>query len=117
MPKKILVVDDDEDILELISYYLQEKYTLLQASFVSDALYIFQRESVDLLIVDYFMAPRNGMYFVKEVRKLDQKTPVIMISGYATTGLEPEMAENNIAVLMPKPLERAKLLECVAQLL
>ncbi len=117
MQKKILVVDDDEDILYLVSAYLKESYEVIQTSYVSDALYIFQRDKVDLLIVDYLMSPRNGMYLVKEIRKIDTRTPVVVISGYTTSGLEQDLATYQIASVMPKPLEKEELLTCVESLI
>ena len=117
MQKKILVVDDDEDILLLVSTYLKEFYSVVQTSYVSDALYIFQREKIDLLIVDYLMSPRNGMYLVKEIRKIDARTPVVIISGYTTAGLEQDLATYKIASVMPKPLEKDELLSCVESLI
>ena len=61
MVKKILIVDDDPMLSELIGYNLeQEGYTIVRAEDGDDGLRQFQTEQPDLVILDVTMPKRNG---------------------------------------------------------
>ena len=82
---KILLVDDEEDILELISDLLNEivpnKTDLARNGKV--ALDLTLSNKYDLIITDYKMPVLNGEEFVKALRKeQNSATPVIMFSGF-----------------------------------
>ncbi|MFL0491877.1 response regulator transcription factor [Bacillus sp. 179-I 2A5 NHS] len=81
MSKKILIVDDEKEIVELIELYLsQRKFYILKAYDGEQALQILQNDNVDLLIVDIMMPKINGYNLVKEIRK-EKTLPIIMISA------------------------------------
>lgn len=79
--QKILIVDDDEDIAELISLYLiKECYATLTAADGENALAAFQRENPDLVLLDIMLPGIDGYEVLREIRK-KAKTPVIMLSA------------------------------------
>lgn len=82
--EKILVVDDEEDILELVRYNLSSQgYTVLCAETGEIALEIARIETPDLIILDLMLPGINGLE-VAEILKKDKKTcniPIIMLTA------------------------------------
>ena len=65
----ILVCDDDKDIVEAISIYLeQEGHQILKAYDGQQALLILQKNEVDLLIIDVMMPKLDGIRVVLEYK-------------------------------------------------
>jgi len=77
---KILVVDDDRDLLELVAFTLaQSGFLTLKAPDGEAALRIFADESPDLLILDINMPGRTGFQVCEEVRR-KSRVPVMMLT-------------------------------------
>lgn len=78
---KILVVEDERNISEIVVKYLQkENYNVLLAENGIDALNIFHSNSPDLIILDIMMPYLNGFEVLEEIRKTS-KVPVIILSA------------------------------------
>lgn len=83
MKYKILIAEDDEDIAELISLYLENDD--FQVEFAKDgqeAWEIFQKEKIDLLIVDIMMPRMNGYETIRRIREGSQ-IPILVLSAKA----------------------------------
>jgi two-component system, OmpR family, KDP operon response regulator KdpE len=81
MVKKILIVDDDPMLSELIGYNLeQEGYTIVRAEDGDDGLRQFQTEQPDLVILDVTMPKRNGWEVCERIRAVSD-TPVMMLTA------------------------------------
>ena len=92
---KILIVDDDRDILDLIESTLQEEFDVVKASSGNEALEKIKKESPNLLVLDYVLPDLNGPEICKIIRKdtLLSNTPILMLTGKGeiedkVTGLE-----------------------------
>jgi len=69
--QKILIVDDEPDILELIEYNLKkEGYQVFLARNGQEAVTEAKRSLPDLIVLDIMMPKMDGIQFLKEVRKL-----------------------------------------------
>lgn len=80
-PMKILVVDDEILIREVIKEYLMnENYEVVEAENGIDAIELCKREKIDLMIVDIMMPKLDGFSTVKEIFKI-KKIPTIMLSA------------------------------------
>lgn len=94
--ERILIVDDEEDILELVQYNVErEGYQTLCAVTGEQALQIVQTDKVDLVILDLMLPGINGLEVAKSIKRNPQKAdiPIIMLTakGEETdiiTGLE-----------------------------
>ena len=79
--KKILVVDDDENICRLLKMYLaNEGFQILVAYDGSKALEYVEKEKVDLIILDVMMPVMDGWDVCKAVRKIST-VPIIMLTA------------------------------------
>jgi DNA-binding response OmpR family regulator len=80
-PMKILVVDDDPDIVRLLKYFLEAKGRQVQtASTGAEALELFKREPPDLVILDVMLPGMDGWAVLRKIRESSQ-VPVLMLTG------------------------------------
>lgn len=78
---RILVCDDDKEIVEAIELYLKnEGYEILKAYDGVEAVEIILEESVDLIIMDVMMPNLNGLMATNKIRE-DRNIPIIMLSA------------------------------------
>ncbi len=78
---KILVVDDDSNICELLRLYLEkEGFIAVTASDGEQALAVFETEKPDLILLDVMMPRLDGWQVCREIRKKSQ-CPIIMITA------------------------------------
>jgi two-component system alkaline phosphatase synthesis response regulator PhoP len=76
---KILLVDDEQDILDFLSYNLKkEGYQVLTATNGSDAISIAKKEAPSLIILDVMMPGIDGMETCRELREIDSLKDVII---------------------------------------
>lgn len=83
--QKILIVDDDNNIAELISLYLtKEMYETRIAEDGEEALSIFREFDPNLVILDLMLPGKDGYEVCREIRQM-KDTPVIMLSAKGET--------------------------------
>ena len=79
--KKILVVDDERPISDIIKFNLtKEGYEVVTAFDGREALEQFEAEKPDLVILDFMLPELDGLEVAKEIRKTSN-TPIIMLSA------------------------------------
>ena len=79
--EKILIVDDEEHIIELVELYLgKEGYRVMHALDGDAALQRFNSEKPDLLVLDIMIPGKDGLDVLREIRKTSQ-VPVIMLTA------------------------------------
>ncbi len=81
--EKILTIDDDADILDVLALTLSEHYDVIQAKNGQEGLQLAQNKSPSLVICDYKMPVMDGKEFCQRLKKdiLLQHIPVIMLTG------------------------------------
>lgn len=79
--KKILVVDDEENVLELLTLYLEaDGYEVLTACDGLKGIELARSYKPDLIILDIMLPIKDGWQIAKELRK-DMDTPILMLSA------------------------------------
>ena len=79
---KILVVDDDARIRDLLRRYLtQEGFEVLQAEDGKALTRVLLREPVDLIVLDLMMPGEDGLSVCKRLRAANDRTPIIMLTA------------------------------------
>ena len=79
--EKILIVDDEEEIRNLIEIYLKnDGYNVIKASNGIEAIEVINNHSVDLVILDVMMPKMNGIDACSKIRAA-YNTPIIMLSA------------------------------------
>jgi DNA-binding response OmpR family regulator len=118
--KRILVADDDPDLLDLLKMDLGfQGYEVLAAANGKDALQMAMAEQLDLVLLDVMMPYIDGYHVAYELtNKLGSKAPRIVIMTSRDTVKEKGIALMSGAMeVLQKPFEMAKLHERLAAIL
>ena len=84
MAKKILIVDDERELRELVKSYLQEEgFEVVMARDGREALFIARYEKPDLILLDVMMPEMGGYEFVR-IYGREADTPIIMLTAKLT---------------------------------
>lgn len=111
MGLKVLVVDDEEDIVEVIQDRLEAYgFTVATAATGLEALKKLSMEKFDGIFLDIKMPEMGGMEALEEIRKKDKKIPVIIITSSSTkdSAIEALAKGANDYVLKPFEWEELK---------
>jgi DNA-binding response OmpR family regulator len=114
MRVKILLVDDESDLLVLVSHYLEVAgYEVSTANNGNDALNKARREQPDLILLDLVMPDLDGLT-VCEILRCQASTsriPVIMLTAMTSELTRLNGLASGAADYLPKPFQREVLLE------
>ncbi len=81
MNKKILIVDDEKAIVDILNHNLRKDgYSTLQAYDGEEALNVFKKEKPDLVLLDVMLPKMDGFSVCKTIRQTDN-TPIIMVTA------------------------------------
>lgn len=81
MSERILIVDDEKEIADLVEVYLEnEGYEVFKFYTAADALSCIRRERLDLAILDVMLPDQNGFQICQKIRE-DYRYPVIMLTA------------------------------------
>ncbi|OGO85570.1 MAG: signal transduction protein [Clostridiales bacterium GWD2_32_59] len=116
--KKILFVDDEEQILKsVIRLFRMTEYDVVTASDGEAALEILKTEHIDLIITDMRMPFMDGYELLAKVKELFPNIIRVILSGYTDEKLIFKAIQRNIAKLYVfKPWKNEKLLNIVEQI-
>lgn len=115
---KILVVDDDLELLRLIAFALRQAgYMVLEAQDGPQALAVFERERPDLVVLDVNLPRLNGFEVLKKIRSISEGLPVMMLT--VRTGEEDQVRGLDLGAddYLGKPFSPRTLLARVRALL
>jgi len=118
--KRILVADDDPDLLELLNMDLSfQGYEVVTATNGKEALDLAQKEKLDLILLDVMMPYIDGYHVASELStKMGSSVPKIMIMTSRDTVREKGVAMMSGAVsVLQKPFEMKVLHEKIKELL
>jgi DNA-binding response OmpR family regulator len=82
--KRILIIDDEEDLVLLLKSELEAEGYEVECAFDGEDGYVqYQQERPDLIILDLKMPKMNGFAVCKKIRREDQdmKTPILMLTA------------------------------------
>ena len=85
--ERILIIDDDPDIRDVLNLSISEHYTVFSAGNGKEGLEMVTTKNPDLIITDYNMPVMNGPEFCRQLRRdiLLRHLPIIMLTGKGET--------------------------------
>lgn len=116
MGKKILVCDDDPDILRLIGLRLKKAdYDVVYATDGLSAVSKAHKEKPDLIILDIRMPAGDGFSVCERLRKsMDTwDIPIIVVSAESRDAIAEQLEKAGVDVFLQKPFEAAELMNAV----
>jgi nitrogen regulation protein NR(I) len=106
----ILIVDDEKSIRYSLKRMMEGKYSVLTAQNGEEALGQVKESSPDLIIMDIKMPGRNGIDVLREIKSIDPKSLVIIMTAYGTTETAIEAMKYGAFdyILKPFPIPQMK---------
>ncbi|KEH97317.1 XRE family transcriptional regulator [Clostridium botulinum C/D str. BKT12695] len=79
---KILLVDDEESLLNLVKINLMfENYEVITAECGKDAVELFQTQSPDLVVLDLMLPDIDGFQVIHEIQEINSEIPIVVLSA------------------------------------
>ncbi len=114
----ILVIDDEQSMRELLDVMLsKEGYEVTCAENGRKAISLLEKKDFDLLLCDIRLGDMTGIDVLRESKKKNKNTIVIMISAYASTGTAVEAMNEGAYDYVPKPFDTDELKQTIANAL
>ena len=115
MPAKILAVDDEPDMLKLLSMIVREKtpHQIVTTNNPLEALEIVKQGAIDIVIADLKMPGLDGSELLDAVRKVDKDIPVVIITAFATEEAAAETLEKGGFDFIIKPFRKEQILTTI----
>ncbi len=115
---KIMVVDDEADIRNIIKMHLEEKgYNFLEAEDGEQAINLLKTGdnlvNCGLILCDIRMPKVNGIECIEYFRDQAPGIPIVVITGYPETEMAVDLMKKGVKDYLVKPIEGEKLLEIV----
>ena len=112
MPEKILLVDDEPDMLKLLSMIIKEKtdHEVTATNNPIEALEIAKKGGFDLVIADLKMPGLDGIELLDAIKKVDEDIPFIIITAYGTVEAASEALEKGGFDFITKPFRKEHIL-------
>ncbi len=115
---RILVVDDEESIRDLLRLVLTgEGYSVVTASGGEEAIEYLEAQRFDLVITDLVMPTVNGVEVLRAAKRIDPAYPVIVITGYPSVETVTELVRLGAGDYLTKPFNVDVVIVTVAKLL
>jgi len=107
---KILVVEDEKEVGELLRQYLEVKgYEVATAATCTQAEQLWRAARPDLAILDYSLPDGNALALIPRLHAADPSTPMIVLTGYGSIDLAVEAIKVGAEQFLTKPAELATL--------
>jgi DNA-binding NtrC family response regulator len=119
MPEKILAVDDEPDMLKLLSMIIREKmpYEIVTTNNPLEAVEIAKQGGFDLVIADLKMPGLDGIELLESIKRFDEDIPVIIITAYGTIESATETMHKGAFDFITKPFRKEQILYTIEKAL
>ena len=108
--KRILIVDDERTVVEMLTEFFKQfqhghAYEVAVARDGADATIVLLRGKYDLIVLDMHMPRMSGLELLRQIRGLGVKIPVIMITGNQDVRAAAEALSGGVFAYVPKPFD------------
>ncbi|MGH8023636.1 MAG: sigma-54-dependent transcriptional regulator [Limisphaerales bacterium] len=110
MKSRILVVDDENDLRQLLAAVLGEYYEVAQAASGAALKKLFPQPAPDVVLLDVKLPDADGLDLLTQIKRRWPDTEVILLSGYGTMSMAIEAGRRGAYTFLTKPFENEKLL-------
>ena len=115
---KFLVVDDEKGISEQLKEFLEDrKYTAFSAIDATKALEIMKKEKPNIVILDIRLEGSSGVDLLREIKKINPKARVIMLTGYPDEKTRSMSKELGASAYLTKPYNFEEIIKVARNLI
>lgn len=108
---KVLIADDDRDLRGIVRDVLQEEgFLTVEADDGANAIELFRKEIPDAVLIDLKMPKKDGIETMKELQKIDDGVPVIILTGYGDVQKAVEAIKSGAYDFAEKPPDFKRLI-------
>ncbi|XDD49804.1 response regulator [Leptospira sp. WS92.C1] len=108
----VLVIDDESEIRMVLERVIsREGYKVFLAKDYDSGIEIISNQKIDVVISDIVMNGKNGLEVAKEIRKINENIPVILMTGNPDLTTAEEAVRNRAFDYISKPIRRTNILE------
>ncbi|ADC64433.1 response regulator receiver protein [Ferroglobus placidus DSM 10642] len=108
--RKVLVVDDDLILLDLLKMMLSEYYEVITATNGEEAIELYKKHKPDIVLMDILMPKMDGITATKIIKSIDPNAVVLAITAYAPHKGK-EMLKAGAVDIIEKPIKKMELVE------
>ena len=113
---RIMVVDDDPDIRELMTLALESEGAVVsQAMDGNDAITVFKTSAPDLVVLDMMLPHRSGFLVLEHIQTSDAPPPVVMVTANEGRRHKAYAETLGVAADLNKPVAMARLIDTVLE--
>jgi len=106
MTERVLLVDDEEEYLEIMSERMRARYIdVTTSTSAREALDMIATESYDAVIMDFMMPEMNGIEALKAIKEKNPEMQIILLTGHATVEKTVEAMKAGAMDLIEKPAD------------
>jgi DNA-binding NtrC family response regulator len=110
----VLLVDDEKDFVETLAERLQLREFKVTTAFSGDqAIKLVEENNFDVIVLDVQMPGKSGVETLKEIKKIEQLSEVIMLTGHATVKTAIEGMKSGAYDYLMKPTDTDDLIEMI----
>ena len=119
MPQRILVIDDEPDMLMLLRMMIEENtdHEVETTNNPSEGIKLFSEKDYDLVITDLKMPGLDGIELFDEFQEIKPDIPMVMITAYGSIETADEAMEKGIADFITKPFRKDTILFTINRVL
>jgi DNA-binding NtrC family response regulator len=114
MKIRVLLVDDEKDFVESLAERLRLRdFNVATALNGNEAISLVKENEFDVIVLDVMMPGKDGIETLKEIKKTDQISQIIMLTGHATVRTAISGMKNGAFDYMMKPTDTDELTEMI----
>ena len=113
----VLIADDEFGVRESFRILLKSSYEICTARDGEEALKVFKERKFDLITLDLNMPKLSGIETLREIRKIDSKVPVVIITGYGTEKDQKEAFRYGVTDFISKPFTTSQIIKVIDRIL
>lgn len=119
MPEKILVIDDELDMLALLRMIIEDNtdYGVETTNNPFEGLKMMIQEDYDLVISDLKMPGKDAMELFDEMKEIKPDLPMIIITAYGSLEISEEAMKKGVADFITKPFRKDNILFTINRVL
>ncbi|MEM2425666.1 MAG: response regulator [Archaeoglobaceae archaeon] len=112
MAKRVLIVEDDVAVLEVLQMMLSENYEVILARTGKEAIYSYKMYKPDIVLMDIVLPDLDGIEATKEIKKRDPDAKIIGITAFSIQKGK-DLLKAGALEIIEKPFTRKKLIDTI----